>query len=588
MPTVPGTAAGLIPDVNPQGGTSTPNISVEAPVAAFGGSVGLALQNLGTNLEADTAKIWDRAVELQGIQNRTAHDNAEAEFIKQSSLLNAEFTAKQGVNAGPQALEEHAKQLEDLRTQIGSTLTTADAQRMYDRTSKDTTARYVANATSHSVSQVRSAYSQGLALKEASFGQEMIDHPDDPVVQQKFEAAARLRAQDKGLAGDDVNEYVKVAKGAVAGKILDRLAEENPDAALSTLRDYKANGTLRGEEFTTAERKVNNVAYATKTVEAAERIYSSGIDDNQQKMTLGDMQKQGDRQAEQDFPGDVVYQKKMRQAVDSRFSQGLRAEKNQAWNDWQTVSDLQMAGARSLPMLLSDPDGRAAFDRLPASKQKQITDGFTKIAITEYRAADKQAREDNYKRLSGMANSDDPAVRAQFMDVNLQDERLGEGEYNRLLTQRKAVLKNIDADPRTGRAMKQLRESDLGARMQGLGVYSRDKRNADDYDGFVGTLHTALEDWQTENGKPATSKEIHDIIAPQIMQGYLYKSWGGFGPMAKGERFSVVPEEFAKAQKKSFAAQGQPEPTDWEIRRAYVHYTMTTLYKSATKDKAGM
>src|SRR6266446_3115149 len=109
MPQVPG----LTPTAQP--GAYAPEVNLPVPVDAFGGAVGHALEGLGGQVEQASDRIWQRAVEMQGLQNETEAKEADAKYMMQSGIMHADFINKEGLNAGPAALQKHIQELQNLR-----------------------------------------------------------------------------------------------------------------------------------------------------------------------------------------------------------------------------------------------------------------------------------------------------------------------------------------------------------------------------------------------------------------------------------------------------------------------------------------
>src|SRR5258708_1625808 len=186
MPQVPG----LTPTAQPGGGI--PEVNLPVPTDAFGGAVGQALQHMGVDIDQAGNRIWERAVQMQDIQNRTEVDNADSELIKQTALAHARFNSQVGQNAGPEALARHIEEIEGIRTGIREKLSNPMAQRMFNSTSLSTMGRYVSNASNHSANEVKSAYRQGLALRQGTVGNEIADDPEDPGLRDKFRAITTI------------------------------------------------------------------------------------------------------------------------------------------------------------------------------------------------------------------------------------------------------------------------------------------------------------------------------------------------------------------------------------------------------------
>src|SRR5271165_461121 len=114
MPTVPG----LVPTAEPttQGVSDVSNNAVTPD--AFGAGVGHAIASIGPVMEQAGDRIWQRAVELQGLENETNAKNADSRFMLESAKMRADFINKEGVNAGPAALKDHLDALTKLRTDV--------------------------------------------------------------------------------------------------------------------------------------------------------------------------------------------------------------------------------------------------------------------------------------------------------------------------------------------------------------------------------------------------------------------------------------------------------------------------------------
>src|SRR5258708_5871976 len=124
---------GLTPSAQP--GALAPEVNLPVPVDAFGGAIGHALEGLGSQIEQSSDRIWSRAVEMQGLKNETDAKEADAKYMMQSGIMHADFINKEGQNAGPEALQKHIQDLQDLRVNIRGSLSNPAAQRMYDGSS---------------------------------------------------------------------------------------------------------------------------------------------------------------------------------------------------------------------------------------------------------------------------------------------------------------------------------------------------------------------------------------------------------------------------------------------------------------------
>src|SRR5882762_4292072 len=151
MPQVPG----LVPTATPSmQGTSELNVNV--PTDAFGGAVGHALSGLGNAVEGAGDKIWQRAMEMQNLQNETDAKNADSQYMMEAGKLHADFSALEGT----QAKEAYPKYMEDLqnkRTEIRAGLSNNMAMKMYDGSSLSTMGRSIFNGAGHAAQQMKVA-----------------------------------------------------------------------------------------------------------------------------------------------------------------------------------------------------------------------------------------------------------------------------------------------------------------------------------------------------------------------------------------------------------------------------------------------
>src|SRR6266705_2526375 len=208
MPQVPG----LTPTSQP--GVYAPEVNLAVPTDAFGGAVGHALEGLGTQIEQSSDRIWSRAVEMQGLQNETEAKEADAKFMMQSGMLHADFINKEGLNAGPGALQRHIQELQDLRVNIRGSLSNPAAQRMYDASSLGFMGRNIFNAAGHSGQQMKVAANNAsdsrIALAKTSIG----DNPDDDINVSRMQRVVESEVDAKGSRGGWSSDQVAATKEA--------------------------------------------------------------------------------------------------------------------------------------------------------------------------------------------------------------------------------------------------------------------------------------------------------------------------------------------------------------------------------------
>jgi hypothetical protein len=565
MPTVPGLTPDQVP--SPQG---TPEVSVSTPIEAFGGAVAHAISGLGGAVEQSSDKIWQRATEFQDLQNRAEVDKADAAYMEKAGLLHAQFSARQGQDA-VQAFPKYIQDLKDERERIGGTLTNQMTQKMYDSQTLSTMGRTIFNGAGHAGQQAKIAALDAITQRQ-TVAAGMAANTDDPVLREQMRAKVfALETEKARQTGtmDSLPEKQFIINSALFANQIAHQAQKDPVSAADELDAKRMSMTE--EDYNRTEAKVRTYRNAIGSANLADDIYKSGLKEGEQTLSLKDMQDMARTRAQKEFPDDAEYERHAVDAVDHAYRQGVSAENNTRWTNKQIIAGAQLAGADTPQKLLADPQVAKAYSDLPAKDQKAITYQMNN-----------QANDANFTRLWGMAKATDDATRTAFMDMDLNKEPLSESARRRLITERDRILKQPNEDPRVWRAMSWLRGAN-GAQLEALGVYRRNPKSSEDFDSFVGTLDQALEDWQSQHGKPATQEDVTKKIAPLIMQSQTNKTWFGLGPAAEETKLVEPTPAFRKAAIADRVQRGEPEPTDMQIRRDYVRMTLKEKYGRAAK-----
>jgi len=229
--------------------------------------------------------------------------------------------------------------------------------------------------------------------------------------------------------------------------------------------------------------------------------------------------------------------------------------------------------------LQNNPATAAAYDGLPNSMK--LTVG-TKIASMNKKVTDIQ-NDQNYTQLLGMAKSSDPNVRAQFMDLDIMTQPINGPAKRALLSARDIILKKDESDSRVERAMGWLRHGRAGE-MESLGLYRRKSDSPDEYDQFQGSLHLALEDWQTTHGKPADANDVIEKIGPMLMKGRGDSGWFS----RESHEYNKPPSEIVDQLQSEAIKRNQPALSERELQRSYVQALLKKTYptQKQTSDAA--
>lgn len=575
MPTVPG----LIPTAEPSTqGISEVGVSVDAN--AFGAGVGHAVASLGPVLEQAGDRIWQRAVEMQNLENETHAKNADSQFMLESAKMRADFVNKEGVNAGPAALKQHLDDLTKLRTDIRGGLTNPMAQKMYDSSSVSFMGREAFSAAAHSGQQMKVAANQADDARIASFHNDTANNPDDDDQFQKNTRAAAAAIEDKGRRLGQTPEVIKdIQRDDISAQITARAVafarQGKIDKAEDLMTRARKQDLLTTQDADRADNIVRNQRNVIGSANIATDEYNSGVVEGSQTRSLKEIQDAALAKAEEKYPGDNIFAEHVRRETQNIYSNGIRMERDARWTNKQTVDATMLAGADTMQKLLADPQASKAYYALPPSVQKTIKQDV-----------DRRTDVRSFATAIGQSYDTDPDVRAKFMDTARQDfGPMDDSQWNRVLQRRDAILKskNRDEDPRVWRAMHQLQGA-MGGQLAALGVYRRDTKDEfkeQDYHYFVGTLHAALEDWQQQHGKPASEEDVVKKIAPLIIQQQTAKHW--FSADTQEPAFVQPPEGFVKSMALARVNAGQPVPSAEEARREYVRFQLKQLYGAKKK-----
>lgn len=582
MPTAPG----LIPDVNPSL-EGTPDLNIGVPVDAFGGAVGQALSNLGGDISHASDQIWQRAVDIQNLNNETSAKDADAQYMIQSGKLHADFLNKEGTNAGPDALAKHIQDLQDLRTNIRQGLNPM-AAKMYDASSLSFMGRNIFNAAGHSGQQMKVASNNASTARKAITMNNIEFDPDDETTFQRGVQVVKSEnariADNNGWSPeqleatnqDDLSKYwskrILAAadnNGALKAQVMLNQAIKNhaidPDRAAQVQNSVtnkiadqgsrsitdKVLGAYRdGEENKTEQEYVDEGINEVKAVK--------GLTDNQQQ-ALTD---------------------KVRTSVSSGYHQQKTIQVQQQQQDYQTLTKaLDTPDPNGMLPVTNDqlkarnPDVATALDRMKPTQQRAIGNRLLANAMgkTVIPTEENQAR---YKTLLGMSDPQhgDPN---QFMSIPLYDENIPKFQRDQLLRIQSSMSKQAQSDPRVGAAMSYFNRTGL------LTANSIDKKtNPDDYYNFVGALQDAISAQQHETGKQLKDDEIQKI-GNQLLQekgiskGYLWDS-----PTAL-YKTNVPEEDVKRIQADPYWKASNQVPTAQQIHNYYVREQYNKLFKGS-------
>lgn len=568
-----------VPTVAP-GGAPTPRISYDTPPAAFGTNVAQAIEGLGRTADGVGNELYTRALAMQDLANHSEAQEADAKYMQQAGDLHAKYSTLQGKDA-VDAYPKYIQDLQAARKSIRDGLSNQMSQKLYDSQSLSTMGRTIFNGAGHAATQ-----NKQYAINA---NQAQIDNQTDLAATSsnpKDVEAARGRLKDlarekSGLLGQDpasAEETARTINSSLDYNVVTHMARANPQAASDELEKRKDGMTAK--DYDHARTIVDNQNRAVGSVNIAQRIINSHVgDDGKSDANYEQLQQEAEIAAKKQFPDDAVGQQHVVAALKGLYNQKVYADKQQRWENTQTVSEGIQSGVKDIQELRADPKMAAAIDNLPKHDQLKIP-----AQINAYNAArDKAANQESLTRIAGLRNNDVES----FLNLDPTDPKLqlSQSQQREVMGWQAQDKKNQNGDPRVNRAMSWLRESRSGE-MAALGIYRRDNKSPEDYDHFTGALSSALDLWREAHGKPAEFKDVVETIGPQLIQsrpvpGYL---WGtNQQPFFKPDYNSDSYKLFSRKLTEDVVAKGGNEPTPEQIDRAYTAAQLKQLYTKPPK-----
>lgn len=256
---VPGQSASMVP---------IPSVHVDSPLAAFGGAVAAANQELGSQLEKSSDTIFARAQDFQKLAAEAEARDADSQYMIEAGNLHATFSAKLGKDAND-AYPQYQQDLRDARDRIRAGISNPYAQRLYDGPSLSTMGRTIFNGAGHAATQLKQYALGAIDNRVKAYGDQALTMPDDDVAFQRSINATREDMTQMGkLHGWDQEETDQKTAQALSSlhvKRVEAIARQSPMKAQDMLDDAIADGNIRGEDIA---KVTNFVRQQTHTVGA--------------------------------------------------------------------------------------------------------------------------------------------------------------------------------------------------------------------------------------------------------------------------------------------------------------------------------
>lgn len=586
MPTVPG----LVADISPSMGGS-PEVSVNAPVEAFGGAVGHALQGLGNALEGAGDKLWARAMEMQNIQNETEAKGADAKYMMEAGMLHAEFNAKEGNNASPQALEQHIKQLQDLRVSTKDGLSNSASQRMFDGSSLSFMGRTIFNAAGHAAQQTKVAANNASSARVSATQDAVAAAPTDDVTYQRgvraIESEVEAQGRNSGWSPEQTKETSKKTVSETVAKRTAALARTDVFGAQKMFDQGTKSGALLPMDalkvqatIQTQYRQVGSRAIANEVL-GARRAGDEAETKTEDQYIAEGLAKVKEGKLDKDDPlfGDFV-----RERISADYRRQKSIERDNEQSSEQTVAAAMMTGNKEgiLPksvdeLRLIDPKVGDAWDAMKPTTQKKYMSALAKNAQGE-RVAWTNDSLRQYQQMKGQA-ADDPV---SFLARDVISENIPTAGKRELINLQQRLRSQSDSDPRVARAI-----SILTPDLRAAGIDRTSDK--DGYHQFVGALQDQLDQFQKDNKKVPSLEEVR-VIGGQLMQEQATgrRGWLVFTKeTAPTYQLPLPDEEKERISRDPFWAARGMKPNDDMIARIYRAQQFKKLYGGSAKTDKG-
>lgn len=290
MPQVPYNPLSQVEDTT---GRPQSFVRVDAPLAAFGGTVADATKGLGQTFQNVGSELYDRAVAMQTVNEQAKATKATADFVVALGERFAQYKSLQG-SAAVAGYKPFIEDLTKLREQQRQTLTSPYAQRAYDNETRNQQARTVFSAAGHSAEQNKTYFREANQAAIAANSQRaMADPNDDASYRQSLaDNANRIRQDSIGVSEEAVELRIRMVNSELTRKRIEAVAATDPMRARSMANEALRANRLVGDDIA----KVNNFVHA-KSNQIGSREIARGVVSGED-LTVGERIVSNDQAAE--------------------------------------------------------------------------------------------------------------------------------------------------------------------------------------------------------------------------------------------------------------------------------------------------
>lgn len=557
----------------------TPNYSISTPPAAFGENVANAIQGLGKTAEGAGNELFARGMAMQDLYNHSQAQEAAANYMAKAGELHANYSALTGKTA-VDAYPKYIADIQEARKAIRASLPNDMAGKMYDAESLSTMGRTIFNGAGHSAQQLKLYTNQTTDARIAGNANLAAQNPNDDA---QFEQSVR--------EGERLTREKGTINGA-SSEATDNAVSQNVSQLWSQrITELSKQDPLKAQEMLETNRDKLWYTDATKTEDFVKsQMYSSGARRIAAQETgdlySGSKNKPADRGLEERVASAVDKAKAQRPNDPDFAYQVEQTTRTLYTRRKQDVIDTQRSNQNTvtagiigdyggkIPTTIeelrdTDPSVAAAYDALPADKRRPVLRAIAQNAKGDYPATETTYRQ--YMQLRGMAISDDPAQRDQFMETSLPDLEIPMKWRSALNKQRESMIKSEGGDVHVSKAYRQLVDAGI----------SPDRQDKDANLQFRGALQEALDDFRTKNsGRQPKLDELRQI-GSQLMSTTSDASRWTFGGLRSDKvpfYSQGVPSADRAAIVDAYRKDGISDPTDTMINRVYLRKQYIKLY----------
>lgn len=576
----------LVPSVAPttQG---VGEVNLPVPVDAFGGAVGHALQGLGSEVEKGSDRIWQRAVEIQNLNNETEAKDADAKYMMQAGMLHADFSALEG-NAAKAAFPKYMEDLQNLRTSLRSGLSNPMAQRMYDASSLSVMGRTIFNGAGHAAQQNKVAASNASQARVDQMSDGIGANPTDELTYQRYTrgiaAETRQQGEIHGWSPEQTDETVKQNISTAIAKRIIGLARTDAIGAQAMFDRASKSGDLlpvmadRVQATVQTQFRQQGSRIISDKVLAGRR--SGDEDDKTEDQYIADGVSAAQEIAKKTGINDPLFADFVRERVSADYRRQKSIERDNQQDAEQTVAAAMMTGNKEgiLPksvdeLRLIDPKVGAAWDSLKPTTQRRYMQAFKQNAQGDRMAWTNDSLR-TYQQIKGQA-ADDPV---SFLARDIVGESIPSSGKRELINLQQRLRSQSQSDPRVARAL-----SILTPDLRAAGIDKTSDK--DGYFQFVGALQDQLDQFQADHKKVPSLEEVRTIGA-QLMQEQATgrRGWLIFNDEKTPTYQLPLPEEEKeRLSRDPYWAAHNIKPNDDMLARIYRAQKFRELYGGSAK-----